>query len=354
MRIGFAFNRKPEPGTGDSSGSEEPPSRRSRSARRQDRYAEWDDPATIAAVAAALARAGEVVLLEADADFPGKLRAAGPDIVFNIAEGLNGPSREAQVPAICEFFGIPYTGSDPLTLGLALDKRRAKEVFLARGVPTPAWFVLGNGEAAPEHWTRGAGPWLVKPVFEGSSMGIPASALCRSPDEVCARVSAIVSDYAQPALVEQFLPGREFTVGILGNDKRVRVLPPVEIRFDALPPGAPPIYGYEAKWVWDTSERPLDIFACPASLDAPLANALDAAARAAYGALGCRDWARIDLRLDAAGTPAVIEVNPLPGILPDARQNSCLPKAARAAGIDYDTLILSVLRSALERWGLTA
>jgi D-alanine-D-alanine ligase len=157
--------------------------------------------------------------------------------------------------------------------------------------------------------------------------------------------------YGQPALVEEFLTGREFTVAILGNGPEARVLPPVEIRFDALPPGAPPLYGWEAKWVWDTPESPLSIFDCPASLTPGLEQEIANAALGAFHALGCRDWARVDVRLDAGGRPNVLEINALPGILPNPEQNSCYPKAARAAGMDYSTMILSVLEAALARLG---
>lgn len=350
LKIGFAYNQKPA--DGDEAASEEPPSEEPPSSASHDRYAEWDDPATIAAIEAALRRAGVVIRLEADADFPRKLHDARPDIVFNIAEGLHGPNRESHVPAICEFYDIPYTASDPLTLSLALDKNRAKEVFLARGVPTAAWTVLSNGRQLEAGWEGGAGPWIVKPLFEGSSKGIPARAFCTDPGAVTRRVAEIAAEYGQPALVEEFLPGREFTVAILGNGAGARALPLVEIRFDALPVGAAPVYGYEAKWLWDTPERPLKIFECPANVDAKLGDAIAATALAAYHALGCRDWARVDVRLDAAGLPHVLEVNPLPGILPDPAQNSCMPKAARAAGIEYDDLILRVLDIALARYGM--
>jgi D-alanine-D-alanine ligase len=152
--------------------------------------------------------------------------------------------------------------------------------------------------------------------------------------------------------VEEFLPGREFTVAVLGNGPEARILPPVEIRFDSLPEGAPALYGWEAKWVWDTPEAPLSIFECPAPVDARLLEALEKATLGAFHALGCRDWARIDLRLDATGEPHVLEVNPLPGILPDPRQNSCFPKAARAAGLGYEEMILAVLDAGLRRLGM--
>jgi D-alanine-D-alanine ligase len=341
LRIGLAYNQKPDP-------EEEPPGT---DGPLGDRFAEWDDPSTIAAVEAALAGAGEVVRLEANEAFPDRLRAARPDVVFNMAEGLHGPNREAHIPAICEYYDVPYTGSDTLTLALGLDKRRSKEILAAAGVAVPAGVVVAEwGDRV-----RALGvpvPAMVKPLFEGSSKGIPESALCQSPDDVLARVGRVLEDYRQPALIEEFLPGREFTCAILGNSHTARVLPLVEIRFDALPAGAKPIYGYEAKWVWDTPERPLPIFRCPAPVDAAMESAVAGAALAAFHALGCRDWARVDLRLNADGTPCVLEINPLPGVLPDPEQNSCFPKAARAAGLSYDAMIRAVLDAALERYGL--
>jgi D-alanine-D-alanine ligase len=158
--------------------------------------------------------------------------------------------------------------------------------------------------------------------------------------------------YHEPAIVERFLPGREFTVAILGNGKRARALPLVELNFDALPPEARPIYGYEAKWIWDRPDSPLDIFECPASCDPRLAERVEEIALDAYRILRCRDWARVDVRCDDRGRPQVIEVNPLPGVIPDPAANSCYPKAARAAGIEYDQLIQTVLHTAASRYDL--
>jgi D-alanine-D-alanine ligase len=350
IRIGLAYNQKPsEDSEPPSSGAptQSPPA--VPSPVLNDVYAEWDEPATIAAVEAALSSIGTVDRLEANETFPEKLRAAQPDIVFNIAEGLYGPNREAHVPAICEFYGFRYTASDPLALCLALDKRRAKEVFLARGVRTPA-FAVGDAEGnAP-----GRGPWIVKPLYEGSSKGIPEAAFCETKAAVRQRAAQIREQYAQDALIEEFLTGREFTVAIMGNGRAAHALPVVEIRFDALPAGALPIYGYEAKWLWDTPERPLEIYECPARLPGALEAAVVGEALAAHHALGCRDWSRVDVRLDVEGAPHVLEVNPLPGILPDPRQNSCFPKAALAAGMSYDTLITRVVHIALERYGVSA
>jgi D-alanine-D-alanine ligase len=389
-RIGFAYNQKPDPApashvaTDAVDADDEPPGTRRDSRSRtssadlpdpftasaggtgvvappvpnspgmSDAYAEWDSPETIDAVARALAAYGEVIRLEADAEFPARLRDARPDIVFNIAEGLHGPNREAHVPAICEFYGVPYSGSDPLTLSLCLHKGRTKQMLSAHGIAT-AGFTLVESDGALERLAddpRTTYPLFVKPVQEGSSKGITERNLVRDAGELRSRGGELLRDYAQPVLVEDYLPGAEFTCGVLGNGDSARVLPIVGMRFDTLPPGAAPIYGFEAKWVWDTPDEPLDIFECPARIPTPLQAAIERVALDAYRALGCRDWARVDVRLDAAGAPHIIEINPLPGILPDPADNSCLPKAARVAGLSYDELIQACLVHAAERQGV--
>jgi len=361
-RIGFAYNQKPEPNVGLVSGSaeshtadEEPPS-------ISDVYAEWDSAETIDAVASALSAYGEVIRLEATQDFPERLRDARPDIVFNIAEGLHGTNREAHVPAICEFFDIPYSGSDPFTLSLCLHKAKTKDFLTAHGIAN-AKYVLVESNAELERLLRShdlfagrpspTAPLFVKPVQEGSSKGITERNFVRSRDELVAQTRFLLETYDQPVLVEEFLPGAEFTCGVLGNDASARVLPLVGMNFSSLPAGAVPIYGFEAKWVWDTPADPIDIFECPARIDDARTAAISDVVLRAYRVLGCRDWSRVDVRLDAAGVPNIVEVNPLPGILPNPEDNSCLPKAARAAGLDYDELIQAALLAAAERHGLS-
>ena len=204
---------------------------------------------------------GEVIHLEANQDFPQRLLDYRPDFVFNIAEGLFGPNRESHVPAICEFLGVPCHASDPLTLGLCLHKARTKEILERNGVPTAAFRLARS--VADARATRLPFPLFVKPAFEGSGKGVTSKSLCRNRPELVAQVEYLLATYREPVLMETYLPGREFTVAILGNGDEARCLPIVGMQFDTLPAGAPPIYGYEAKWVWDTPERPLDIFECP-------------------------------------------------------------------------------------------
>ncbi len=327
-RIGFVYNQKPDlPALrledGDPQSEDEPPS----SVPSDDEFAEWDSAETIAAVENALSALGEVVRLEANAEFPERLRHSKIDIAFNIAEGLRGPNREAHVPAICEFFGVPYSGSDPFTLSLCLDKARTKECLAYHGVPTAPFAVVRNlssGELQAILSGRAGSsgalaralsfPLFVKPVHEGSSKGITERNFC--------------------------------------HGAAATVLPIVGMRYGALPDGALPVYGYEAKWLWDRPDNPLEIFECPARIDDALRRTIEDTALAAYRVLGCRDWSRVDVRLDAAGVPNVVEVNPLPGILPDSADNSCLPKAARAGGMSYDELIQACARHAAERQGV--
>ena len=195
-------------------------------------------------------------------------------------------------------------------------------------------------------------PIFAKPVQEGSSKGITERNYIRAGDELLPCVAELLDSYEQPVLLEEFLPGAEFTCGVIGNGREARVLPIVGIRFDALPEGALPIYGFEAKWVWDRPEKPLQMFECPARVDDELRARIERVTLRAYHALGCRDWSRIDVRLDAEGVPNIVELNPLPGILPNPEDNSCLPKAAAAAGIGYDELIQSCLLAAAKRQGV--
>jgi D-alanine-D-alanine ligase len=354
VRIGLAFNLKPSPAaTGGA--LPVPVSSNPRHARRAlhpeleqpDLYAEWDEPETIDAVERALSALGEVIRLEADQQFPDRLREARPDFVFNIAEGLYGPNREGHVPAMCEFFGIPYHASDPLTLSLTLHKGRSKEILSYHGIPT-APFALVETKAEARK-LKLSFPAFAKPALEGSGKGITTRNVCYNRAELLALTGDLLKAYRQPVLIETYLPGPEFTVAVLGNGPEARCLPIVGLRFDCLPEGAPPIYGYEAKWLWDTLEAPLDIYECPARIPEDFAGEIRAVALGAYHALGCRDWCRIDVRCTAEGRPLIVELNPLPGILPDPRDNSCFPMAARAAGMSYEQLIQTVADIAWRR-----
>lgn len=316
----------------------------------EDFYVEFDDVETVDAIAEALRRFGcRVYKVEANDGAYGKLKRLRLDIVFNIAEGLHGESRESHIPAILEMLGIPYTGSGPLTLAVSLNKAVTHELVSHNGIRSPRFQVFADPSEKLNKRMRY--PFVVKPLLEGSSKGIRDGALVRDELSLGRQVSWIIENYAQPALVEEFLPGREFTVGLLGNGEPL-VLPIVEILFDRLPEGVSPIYSYEAKWIWDRPERPLDMFRCPAILPKSLEEEIVGMAVKAFKVLGCRDVCRIDIRLDREGKPVMLEVNPLPGLIPDPEAHSCLPEAARVAGFTYDQLICRILFEALKRHNL--
>ncbi len=321
-----------------------------------DIYAEWDAPETIEAVRRALASHShvQVEVVEAVPDKAvDRLMRKDFDIVFNLAEGFVGADREAQFPALMEMLGIPYTGSGPLTLALALDKARTKEVLSYHGVPVARFITTSKTVESIRAILPGSDfPYIVKPVSEGSSKGIRNSSFVTSLDAMNREIERIVIEYHQPAIIEEFLPGREFTAAVLGTGKNARVLPLVEINFGELPEEANRIYSYEAKWIYDVAENPLHIFTCPADVSSKLQDEIENVVLRAYEVLDCRDWSRIDVRLDSRGRANIIEVNPLPGILPNPEENSCFPKAARAAGFTYESMMLSVLKSGCERYGI--
>jgi len=336
LRVGLTYNLRGEPSA--SGGLPE------------DFYVEFDEEETVEAIANALEGAGcEVIRIEADEGAYGELVRSRPDIVFNIAEGLRGESRESHIPAMLEMLGIPYTGSGPLTLAISLNKALTHRVLSASGIPSPSFQVF---EGAEDEIDDGLGfPLVVKPLSEGSSKGIRNDSLAMDEPSLRRQVSRILEVYKQPAIAEEFLPGREFTVGLIGNEEPT-VLPIVEILLDKLPAGANPLYSYEAKWVWDVPGNPVDIFRCPPHISREVEDEVRRIAIGAFKVLGCKDLCRVDIRMDGAGVPRVMEVNPLPGLIPNPDAHSCLPKAARAAGLTYDQLICTILWQALKRYGL--
>lgn len=302
---------------------------------------------TINAVKESLEVYHDVNLIDADENAFEKLKEIKPDIVFNIAEGMNGQSRESQIPAMLDMLQIPHSGSDALTLGICLNKARTKEILSYHKIPTPAFKIIDKFTPIYNHSFEF--PQIVKPVSEGSSKGIFSSSLVKNYDDLNRELKRCIDEYNQPAMIEDFLPGREFTVAIIGNDEEARVLPIIEIKYDKYPEDVKHLYSFEAKWILDTKESNFDVFDCPASLNSDLEKRISDTALNTYKLLDCKDWSRVDIRLDKNGVPNIIEINPLPGIMPDPNENSSLPKAARAAGIDYKSLIQTILYSACKR-----
>jgi D-alanine-D-alanine ligase len=304
----------------------------------------------VTAIKDALELFNEVIMIEANDNAFEKFRSSNPDIVFNVAECAFGISREAQIPAMLDMLQIPYTGSDPLTLTTCLDKARTKEVLAYYGIPTAKFLLVETLEDISNfdlHF-----PVIMKPVAEGSSKGIFNSSFITDKSDLEKKLNELFAEYNQPFLIEEFLPGREFTVALIGNGKNVEVLPIVELNLSELPSNLVPIYSYEAKWVVDTRENPLNIFSCPANIDFTLANKISEICKRTFKVLRCKDWSRIDIRLDSNGEPNVIEINPLPGVLPNPEDNSCFPKAARTAGLTYEAMINKVLNAAIKRYNL--
>ena len=285
MKVGLTYNIKRQ-GTGvGGQGPEEnlPP----------DFFAEWDDEDTIESVRKALAIKHDVIMIEADEDAYKKLKSGRPQIVFNIAEGLWGQSRESQIPAMLDMLRIPYTGSGPLTLGICLDKARAKEILSYHDIPTAGFFVAHS--PLTTHHSPLSYPLIVKPLYEGSSKGIRNNSIVNDETELREGIKRIITEYNQPALVEEFLDGREFTAAMLGNGSGLKILPIVEINYSSLPTGMNPIYSYEAKWIWDTPDSPLEIFKCPADIDNRLKDSIEKICRDAFNVLDIKDWCRIDI-----------------------------------------------------------
>ena len=347
MKVALTFNVKPESETFLQELSPVQKNAQHQPEKAVDTYAEWDTWETIIPIKNALALHNDVELVEANELAFEKFKEIQPDIVFNFAEGLKNISREAQIPAMLDMLDIPYTGSDPLTLATCLDKARTKEILTYHGIPNAKFILADKIEKIKNHNLRF--PLIVKPYSEGSGKGIFSTSYVKSDEELEREVNRVLSEYAQPALIEEFLPGREFTVAVLGNDDEAEVLPIVEINFSDFPEDFIPIYSYEAKWILDTKENPLDVFTCPAEISNDLEIQIKNTVLNAYKTLRCRDWSRIDVRLDSNNIPNIIEVNPIPGILPNPEDNSCFPKAARTVGLSYVDMVNKVLYVAAKR-----
>jgi D-alanine-D-alanine ligase len=259
------------------------------------------------------------------------------DLVFNIAEGIRGRARESQVPALLDVYGVPYTFSDPLVLAVCLDKSLAKRVVRDAGVPTPEFVLVERPEDADA--IALAAPLFVKPVGEGTSVGVTASSLVHDRAALPALCRALLGRYRQPVLVERYLPGREVTVGITGTGARARAIGALEV--ELFGPADDGVYSFSNKKLFEDRVR---YRACDD--DDAVARRAQELALAAWRALGCRDGGRVDLRCDEHGEPAFIECNPLAGLNPEISDLAIL---ARLRGTSYRELISAILASARER-----
>lgn len=306
----------------------------------EDIYAEFDSEETIEALTGVLESLGHEV-------FPiGGAREVFPflsqnrvNMVFNIAEGLNSRSREAQVPAILEALNIPYTFSDPLTLALTLDKAMTKRVLIAEGIPTPDFIEVSGLHELRENNFRS--PLFIKPVHEGTAKGICADSIIDGFEKLKNGVNRLLSLYKQPVLVEQYLSGNEYTVAVLGNGSGARVLGMMGIVVKD--PEQKSIYTQKAKEQYQN----MVTYIPGSKIDTALKKDMEEISLKAYHLLGCRDAARIDFRCDEMGQPHFLEINPLPGLHPI---HSDLPIIARQVGMSYRELISTVLAAAMERY----
>ena len=307
-----------------------------------DALEEYDSPETVELIAAAFESGGhEVIRLGGGEQFLDNVRRERVDIVFNIAEGRgNHCSREAQIPSVLEMLGIPYTGSDPQCLAVCLDKPVTKKLVAAEGIITPKWLTITSGqELRTVSWEGFPFPAIVKPAHEGSSKGIRLSSLAYHVHQAEEEAGRILDYYRQPVMIEEFIDGDEVTVGIIGNHTPgivgiMRVVPrrknghflySVEVKRDYLN-----LVDYE----------------CPAHLDPQVMGKLAESSLKVFKALGCRDFSRIDFRVNPEGIPYFIEINPLPGL----GTYSDLIIMAKMMGWKYEEVIGAVLDAALDRY----
>jgi D-alanine-D-alanine ligase len=330
MRIGLSYDLKEEINPGQAS--------------PEDALEEYDSPKTIELIGAALETGGNsVVRLGGGREFLNNILRQNVDIVFNIAEGRgNYRSREAQVPSVLEMLNIPYTGSDPQCLAICLDKPLTKKIVAGAGVYTPNWRVITDKKGLNEiSWDGFSFPAIIKPAHEGTSKGIRRSSLAHSPEQTLEIVAGVLERYHQPVMVEEFIDGEEVTVGIIGN------LPPRVLGIMRLIPKKGDehfVYSLEVKRDWEN----LVDYECPARLEKNTLDKLTESSLRAFQVLGCRDFARLDFRVNPQGIPYFLEINPLPGL----GDYSDLVIIAIKQGGSYEVLIRAILGAAVERYPL--
>ncbi len=270
-----------------------------------------------------------------------KLDHLGVDIVFNICEGFWGRSRESQVPMILEMAGIPFVGSDGLTMGITLDKVVAKRCFIAEGIPTPRFFVTNRTDRLQELNTIGF-PLIVKPAREGSSKGLSDQSRVTDEQSLKRQVDFIHRTYKQPALVEEFIRGTEFTVAVIGNDQPI-AMPVVQVSIDGVRNLGDDFYTFSRLLNSDRVQ-----YICPTDIPLELDQKLKDLAVQVYQCVDCRDFGRVDFRVDEQGHPFVLEINPLPCLA----RNDVFFFTAQASGFTYEEMINRILEFGLERYSL--
>lgn len=303
--------------------------------------AEFDTEELINTVAEAIEAAGHTVIRLGNAyQLLEKINELSDvDIVFNIAEGAFGRNRESQVPIILEMLDIPYVGSDGLTMGITLDKLITKKILTQQGVNTPKFFEIRDADnlnGVPLKY-----PMIVKPCCEGSSKGITRDSVVYDKEALYRQADIIIKKYQQPALVEEFIEGLEFTVAVLGNTP-AEVLPPVQIEIDSSVELGDRFYTFD--YLRSDSLK----YVCPAKIPTGLSEKLKEMALCTYQAVECRDFGRIDFRVDKEGIPYVLEINPLPSL----SEHDVFPQLAKYLGISWQQIIIKILNYALQRYEL--
>jgi D-alanine-D-alanine ligase len=309
----------------------------------EDALEEYDSPKTIEFIAAALEAGGHsVVRLGGGREFLNNILRQDVDIVFNVAEGRgNYRSREAQVPSVLEMLDTPYTGADPQCLAVCLDKPLTKKIVAAGGINTPNWRVINDEKDFPKvSWKDFSFPAIIKPAYEGSSKGIRHASLVHTPQQALEIVAELLERYHQPVMVEEYIDGEEVTVGIIGNllPKVLGIMRVISKKGDNF------IYSLEVKRDWEN----LVDYECPARLEKNTLNKLTQSSLYAFQLLGCRDFARLDFKVDPQGVPHFLEINPLPGL----GDYSDLVIMAIKQGWKHEALIQAILNAALERYPL--
>jgi D-alanine-D-alanine ligase len=324
-----------------------------------DAFSDYDSIETMDAIRTALEVDNHTTtFIHADRELPSNLKKYKPDICFNMAEGLGGDAREAQVPALLEILNIPYTASRVLANGISLDKTMTKRIWRDRKLPVAPFQEFNIGDETLRAELKF--PLFVKPAREGTGMGVDSKAILNNEKELRERVSYIINTYQQPALVETFLPGREFTVGVLGRaDAKLYSRNPdwyekdgfhrfPILELDTSLSTTPWIYTNQAKSKEVPEEGPLGYF-CPAEVEPELEKKLQSLALRAHQFIYALDVSRTDIRLDEEGNPRLIEINTLPGLTANY-SDLCLQ--ANAEGMKYEDLILDILYLAAGRWGM--
>ena len=309
----------------------------------EDALEEYDSPETVEAITAAIESLGHsVIKLGGGKEFIVNILQNDLDFVFNICEGLgNYKSREAQVPSILEMLGLPYSGSDPLCLAVCLDKPLTKTLVATAGVRTPRWkLITENKQLKDMTFGDFTLPAFVKPAYEGSSKGIRLGSRTETVTQTIEVAAKLLDHYQQPVMIEEFISGDEVTVGMLGN------APPALLGIMRVLPrqnNSNFIYSLEVKREW----QQLVNYECPARLDKGILDEITDLSLRVFTTLSCRDFARLDFKLDSEGTPYFLEINPLAGLNP---KSSDMPIMAYKLGWTYQALISAILNAALQRY----